>query len=106
MQISETPMPRNPLIGVAESKPHLANRKARRRAAKEQRAKAKAGKKSVAPIKSIKVLGSLGISGLKPVDPAALTEYQTAMRDEGIPQIIEEVRDRGRLAQEARHRAL
>jgi hypothetical protein len=51
-------------------------------------------------------LESLGIPGLKPVDPADLAEYERAMREEAIPEILKEVARRQRLAVEARQRIL
>lgn len=50
-------------------------------------------------------LESLGIKGLKPVDPAALVEYERAM-DKAIPEIIRAVQRRNRLAAESRRRIM
>jgi hypothetical protein len=50
-------------------------------------------------------LESLGIPGLRQVDPADLAEYERAMR-EAVPAIIEAVKMRLRLAVEARQRIL
>lgn len=51
-------------------------------------------------------LESLGISGLKQVDPTALAEYEREMREEAIPEIIKAVLRRERLAWESRFRFL
>ena len=50
-------------------------------------------------------LRSLGIPGLRQVNPADLAEYEHAM-DEAIPEIVQAVRNRERLAHEARQRFL
>ena len=50
-------------------------------------------------------LESLGIPGLKPVNRDDLTEYEAAMRD-AISEIVEAVRNRNRLAAQARQRIL
>lgn len=50
-------------------------------------------------------LESLDIPGLRPVSSADLAEYDRAM-DQAIPEIIEAVRRRDRLAHEARQRWL
>lgn len=47
-------------------------------------------------------LESLGIPGLKPVNPDDLAEYEKAMTEEGIPEIIRQLRSRQRLAAKAR----
>lgn len=44
-----------------------------------------------------------GIEGLKPVDRADLAEYEAAMK-EAIPEMIEAVRERERLAHESKQR--
>jgi hypothetical protein len=51
------------------------------------------------------VLESLGIPGLRPVEPDALAEYERAM-EVAVPEIVAAVRRRGRLAHEARQRWL
>ena len=42
------------------------------------------------------------VPGMKPVDPADLAEYERAMREEVIPEIIREVERRRILAMECR----
>jgi hypothetical protein len=51
-------------------------------------------------------LESLGIPGLKPVSPEDLAEYERSMTEEGIPQILEDLAERQRLAVEARRRII
>lgn len=46
------------------------------------------------------------VPGMKPVDPADLADYERAMREEAIPQIIQDVKERRRLAAESRWRWL
>jgi hypothetical protein len=46
------------------------------------------------------------VPGMKPVDPAELAEYERAMREEAIPEIIEEVEMRRMLAAECRQRRI
>jgi hypothetical protein len=48
-------------------------------------------------------LESLGIPGLRPVEPDALVEYERAM-EVAVPEIVAAVRRRERLAHEARQR--
>ncbi len=48
----------------------------------------------------------IGIPGLHPVDPKALEEYERAMREEAIPEMLEDARYRQRMAEEARKRVL
>jgi hypothetical protein len=43
------------------------------------------------------------IEGLTPVDPNALAEFQRAMTDEVIPEIVKVVEERRMLAAESRH---
>jgi hypothetical protein len=43
------------------------------------------------------------IEGLTPVDPAALADFQRAMNDEVIPEIVKVVQERRMLAAESRH---
>lgn len=43
------------------------------------------------------------IEGLTPVDPAALADFQRAMNDEVIPEIVKVVQERRMLASESRH---
>lgn len=45
------------------------------------------------------------VEGLQPVDPASLEEYERAM-DEAIPQMLEDDRERRRLAAQARTRII
>ncbi len=46
------------------------------------------------------------IEGLTPVDPTQLTEFQQAMNDEVIPEIVRVVEERRLLAVESRNRQL
>jgi len=48
------------------------------------------------------ILESLGIPGLRPVTAADLAEYERAMREEVVPEIIKAVARRERLAWESR----
>jgi hypothetical protein len=43
------------------------------------------------------------IEGLTPVDPSALADFQRAMNDEVIPEIVKIVEERRMLAAESRH---
>jgi len=43
------------------------------------------------------------IEGLTPVDPTALADFQRAMNDEVIPEIVKVVQERRMLAAESRH---
>jgi hypothetical protein len=43
------------------------------------------------------------IEGLTPVDPKALADFQRAMTDEVIPEIVKVVEERRMLAAESRH---
>ncbi len=43
------------------------------------------------------------IEGLTPVDPKALADFQRAMNDEVIPEIVKVVEERRMLAAESRH---
>lgn len=43
------------------------------------------------------------IEGLTPVDPNALADFQRAMNDEVIPEIVKVVEERRMLAAESRH---
>lgn len=49
---------------------------------------------------------SLDIPGLKPINPEDLAEYERAMTEEGIPEIIKAVENRQRLAAKSRLRIL
>lgn len=52
-------------------------------------------------------LESLGIPGLKKVNPVLLAEYEEAMRvREAIPEILRAIRNRERLAHESRQQWL
>ncbi len=46
------------------------------------------------------------VEGLKPVDRKDLEEYERAMRDEAIPEMLEESRRRAQLARDARQREI
>jgi hypothetical protein len=43
------------------------------------------------------------IEGLEPVDPKALADFERAMTDEVIPEIVKVVQERRLLAAESRH---
>jgi hypothetical protein len=43
------------------------------------------------------------IEGLTPVDPSVLFEFQRAMNEEVIPEIIKDVERRCKLAEDSRH---